>query len=169
MRPPKNQIIEDLYTRGNEFLIEDNYANYSGYYHSQGGVNHIGAKYNPSARTLVPYTKDKINTAFDIYNIDATYFALNPNILNVIKQDNFQIERYTYSSTEGPKQRYFIKQKNRLDAPILEVTKDSYINTRYNPFYQTTAVYWDLVYITNDELSKIENELPGVISYLDLS
>jgi hypothetical protein len=169
MRPPKNQIIEDLYTRGNEFLIEDNYANYSGYYHSQGGVNHLGAKYNPNARTLVPYTKDKINAAYDIYNIDAAYFRLNPNILNIIKQDNFQIERYTYSSTEGSKQRYFIKQKNKLDAPILEVTKDSYINARDIPFYQTTAIYWDPFYIKDDELTKIEKELPGIISYLNLS
>jgi hypothetical protein len=169
MRSPKNQIIEDLYTRGDEFLVESNYSNYSGYYHSQTGKNYAGAKYSPNSPSLIPYTRDKIAAAYDVYNIDATYFALNPNILNIIKQDNFQIERYTYSSIEGPKQRYFIKQKNRLDAPILEVTKDSYINTRYNPFYQTTAVYWDLVYITNEELSKIEKELPGVISYLDLS
>jgi hypothetical protein len=169
MRPPKNQIIENLYTRGDEFLVEKNYDNYVGYYHSQAGKNYAGAKYDPNARTLVPYTKDKINTAYDIYTIDATYFRLNPDILNVIKQDNFQIERYTYSSTEGPKQRYFIKQKNKIDAPILEVTKDSYINARQIPFWHTTAVYWDVPFIEDSELVRIEKELPGVISYLDFS
>ena len=169
MRPPKNQIIEDLYTRGNEFLVESDYANYLGYYHSQSGKNYVGAKYNPNAIPLIPYTEDKINTAYDVYNMDQVYFKLNPNILNVIKQDNFPIIRQVYSYTDGPKQRLFIKQKNKVDAPIIEVNITTYKSAQLNPQYLTTSIFWENLSTTEEELRRIEKELPGILSFIENS
>jgi hypothetical protein len=169
MRSPKNQIIEDLYTRGNEFLVESNYANYLGYYHSQSGKNYVGAKYNPIAISLIPYTEDKINTAYDVYNMDQVYFKLNPNVLNIIKQDNFPIVRSSYSYNEGPKQRFFIQQKNKLNAPIIEVNAATYKNAKSNPLYSVTVIFWEGLSTTEEELIRIEKELPGILMFIENS
>ena len=169
MRSPKNQIIEDLYTRGNEFLVEKDYTNYSGYYHSQSGKNYVGAKYSPNAIPLIPYTEDKINTAYDVYNMDQVYLKLNPNVLNIIKQDNFPIVRLSYSYKYGPKQRFFIQQKNKIDALIIEVNITTYKNAQRNPLYLTTSIFWEPASIPNEELNRIEKEIPGVLAFIENS
>ena len=169
IRPPKNQIIENLYTGGNEFITERSYKIYSGYYHSQSGKNYVGANYNPNAVPLIPITINKVQSIIDINTVDPTYLAINPNIINVIKQDNFEIVRYKYSSTEGPKQRYFIKQINKLESPIIEVTQDTFLKAKINPFYRTTSIYWSYGNNSNNYLEKIEKDIPGVLSFIENS
>jgi hypothetical protein len=169
MRSPKNQIIEDLYTKGNEFLVESSYTNYLGYYHSQSGKNYVGAKYNPNAIALIPYTEDKIATAYNAYNMDQVYLKLNPNVLNIIKQDNFLIVRSPYSYNDGPKQRFFIQQKNKIDAPIIEVSLVTYKKAQVNPLYSTTSIFWEGLSTTEEELRRIEKEIPGVLMFIEKS
>ena len=169
MRLPKNQIIEDLYTRGNEFLVESNYANYLGYYHSQSGKNYVGAKYSPNAIPLIPYTEDKISTAYDVYYMDQVYLKLKPDVLKVIKQDNFPIIRSIYSYTNGPQQRYFIQQKNKIDSPIIEVDITTYRNSLINPLYSTTSIFWEGLSTPEEELIRIEREMPGIIMLIENS
>jgi hypothetical protein len=166
MRPPKNRLIEDLYTRGDEFLVEATYENYVGYYHSNAGKNYIGAKYNPIALALTQYTSNLHQTTYDINNIDPVYLRNNPNIMRVVKQDNFPIIRVKYSFISEPHQRYFIQQKNRIDAPIIEVNLTTYRNAQVNPLYLTTSIFWNPPYSTEEELNRIERELPGILSFI---
>ena len=168
MRPPKNRLLEDLYTRGDEFLIEATYENYVGYYHSNAGKNYIGAKYNPTALALIPYTSNLHQAAYDISNVDPVYLRNNPNIMNLIKQDNFPIIRIKYASSRNtePSQRYFIKQKNKIDAPIIEVDITTYRNAQPNPLYLTTSIFWNPPYSPEEELNRIERELPGILEFI---
>lgn len=169
MRPPKNRLIEDLYTRGDEYLIEATYENYVGYYHSNAGKKYIGAKYVPSALSLIEYTSNLYQTAYDINNVDPIYLRNNPNVMKLIKQNNFPIIRTSYSDNNGPQQRYFIKQKNKIDAPIIEVNLTTYNNAQVNPLYSVTSIFWNPPYSPEEELNRIEKELPGVLTYIENS
>jgi hypothetical protein len=169
MRPPKNLIIEDLYTSGNELLTNPAYENYVGYYHKVSSKPFMGAKYNPKAIELTLYTKDKIVAAYNIYNLDSTYAKLNPKSLNLIKQDEFPIVRSSYIEGEGNKWRYFIKRNNEKESPIIEVNNTTYNSARINPFWQTTTIYWVLNQAFSLDVNKYENELPGIMTYLGLS
>jgi hypothetical protein len=169
MRPPRNRLIEDLYTRGDEFLIEATYENYVGFYHSNAGKNYIGAKYSPTALALTQYTSNLYQTAYDINNIDPVYLRNNPDVMKLIKQDNFPIIRSTYSDNNGPQQRYFIQQKNKIDAPIIEVNLVTYKNAQINPLYLVTSIFWNPPYSPEEELTRIERELPGVLLFIENS
>ena len=150
-------------------MTERKYEIYSGYYHSRAGKNYVGANYNPNATPLIPITIDKVQSIIDISKISPAYMAINPNIINVIKQDNFEIVRYKYSSTEGPKQRYFIRQINKIESPIIEVTQDTFLKAKINPFYQTTSIYWSYGNNDNSDLEKIEKDIPGVLEFIENS
>ena len=169
MRPPKNLIIEDLYTSGNELLINSTYENYAGYYHKVAGKPFMGPKYDPKASELILYTKDKMVAAYNIYNLDPVYAKLNPKSLNVIKQDEFPIVRYNYNENDGNRWRYFIKRNNENESPIIEVNINTYNNARINPFWHTTAIYWIFRQAFSLDVNKYENELPGIMKYLGLS
>ena len=86
MRPPKNQILENLYTKGNEYILSKTYDNYVGYYHSVSGKYYIGATYNSNAIQLVPYTEKREAAAYNLTQIDPIYMRNNPNIVNIIKK-----------------------------------------------------------------------------------
>jgi hypothetical protein len=45
MRYPSNQIRENLYTKGFEFMLKKTYGNYIGFYHSLSGKYFAGARF----------------------------------------------------------------------------------------------------------------------------
>lgn len=169
MRPPKNLIVENLYTSGNELLINSTYGNYIGYYHKISNKPFTGARYDPEATELILYTKDKIVSAYNIYNLDSVYAKLNPKSLSLIKQDEFPIVRSNYIEGESNKLRYFIKRNNEKETPIIEVNNVTYNSAKINPFWQTTIIYWIPNQSFSLDVGKYENELPGIMKYLGLS
>ena len=109
MRPPINQILENLYTKGNEYILAKTYDNYVGYYHSVSGKYYTGATYNEKAIELVPYTEKREVAAYNLSKIDPVYMRNNPNVINIIKQDAFPIVRVNYQPSPKPQNRFFIK------------------------------------------------------------
>lgn len=172
MRPPKNQIIENLYTRGNEFLIERTYDNYVGHYHSVFGKNFIGATYNPKAIALTPYTTSKRNAAFNLSNIDPTYLKLKPGVINIVKKDEFPITKIKYTKNREDvieKWRYFIQKTNVVNAPIDEVDKNTFFRAQNHPFYRAATILWKESLTSDAALNEAEKLIPGIRLVLELS
>lgn len=172
MRPPKNQIIENLYTKGNEFLIERTYDNYVGYYHSVFGKNFIGATYNSRAIALTPYTTNKQNAAFNLSNIDPTYLKLKPGVINIVKKDEFPIIKVKYIKNREDvieKWRYFIQKTNVVDAPIDEVDKNTFFKAQNHPFYRAVTILWKESLTSDAALNEAERLIPGIRLVLELS
>jgi hypothetical protein len=166
MRPPKNQILENLYTKGNEYLLIRTYDNYVGYYHSVSGKKYVGATYKPNSIELVPYTQNKEVAAYNLSKIDPVYLRVNPSIINTIKRDEFPIVRVNFQPNPKPTYRFFIKRINETNAPIFEVNKQTYNNAKNTRFYYTLNILWD----SNASLlnyNQFEPNMPGIKSFLD--
>jgi hypothetical protein len=164
MRPPKNQILENLYTSGNEYLLAKTYNNYVGYYHSVSGKKYVGATYSPNSIELVPYTQNREVAAYNLSQIDPVYMRINPSIINTIKKDEFPIVRVNYIPTKEPSYRFFIKRINEVNASILEVNKPTYLNARATNFYYTLTIFWDPNKPSN--YTEFEPQMPGIDSFL---
>ncbi len=165
MRPPKNQILENLYTSGNEYLLAKTYDNYVGYYHSVAGKKYVGATYQPNSFELIPYTQNREAAAYNISKIDPVYARVNPSIINTIKKDEFPIVRVNFSPTRSSTYRFFIKRINEVNAPILEVTKQTYLNARATNFYYTLSILWDPDKTSNYNL--LNSQMPGISDFLN--
>lgn len=172
MRPPKNQIIENLHTKGNEFLIERTYDNYAGYYHSVSGKNFIGATYNSKAIALTPYSTNKQNAAFNLSNVDSTYLKLKPGVINIIKKDEFPIVKVKFARNREDiveKYRYFIQKINTINAPIDEVDRNTFYKAQNHPFYRAATIFWKESLTSDSVLNEAEKLIPGIRLLLELS
>jgi hypothetical protein len=167
VRPPKNQILENLYTPGNEWMLSKTYDNYVGYYHSVSGKKFIGATYKPNAIQLISFSPQRAKVAYSISQVDSAYLNINPKILNVIKNDSFDINRVKYIPTSIPVFRFFIKRKNEINTPIIEVSKNTYLNARKTNFYYSLTLLWDLNKISLLDYSKLEQNIPGIKDFLN--
>jgi hypothetical protein len=172
MRPPKNQIIENLYTRGNEFLIEKTYDNYVGHYHSVFGKNFIGATYNPKSIALTSYSVNKQNAAYNLSNIDPIYLKLKPGVVNMVKKDEFPITKVKYIRNKEDiveKWRYFIQKTNVVNAPIDEVDKNTFYKAQNHSFYRAATILWKESLTSDSSLNEAEKLIPGIRLILELS
>jgi hypothetical protein len=166
MRPPKNQILENLYTIGNEYLLIRTYDNYVGYYHSVSGKKYIGATYKPNSIELVPYTENREVAAYNLSKIDPVYMRINPSIINIIKKDEFPIVRVNYTPSPNTLYRFFIKRANETNSPILEVNKQTYINARATKFYYTLNILWG-PNASSLDYNQFEKQMPGIKVFLN--
>ena len=165
MRYPFNQIEENLYTKGKELMVKKTYENYVGYYYKAAGKHFIGAKLKPGATIeLIKYDEKKQKSFNQISQLDSTYIDLYPRILEIIKKDNFEIVKINPTIYLQPTTRYFIKRKNEIDAPVLEVNEVTYVNAYASNFYYYGKIYWD-DNIINDT-KELEKQVPGVSEYL---
>ena len=165
MRPPKNQILENLYTKGNEYLLIRTYDNYVGYYHSVSGKKYIGATYKQNSIELVPYTENREVAAYNLSKIDPVYMRINPNIINIIKRDEFPIVRVNFTPSPNASYRFFIKRINETNSPILEVNKQTYTNARATKFYYTLSIFFN----SKDSIldyNVFEKQMPGIDTFL---
>jgi len=165
MRPPKNQILENLYTKGNEYLLVRTYDNYIGYYHSVSGKKYVGATYKPNSIELVPYTQNREVAAYNLSKIDPVYMRVNPSIINTIKKDEFPIVRANFTPSPNASYRFFIKRINETNSPILEVNKQTYTNAKNTRFYYTLNILWN----SKDSIldyNVFEKQMPGIDLFL---
>jgi hypothetical protein len=165
MRPPKNQILENLHTNGNEYLLVKTYDNYIGYYHSFSGKKYIGATYKPNSIELVPYTQKREVAAYNLSKMDPVYMRVNPNIINIIKKNEFPITRVNFIPVPNSYYRFFIKRINEIDSPILEVDKQTYDNAQTTNFYYVLNIFWNS---DNSILNYMvfEKQMPGIDTFL---
>ena len=165
---PSNQIRENLYTKGSEFMLKKTYGNYVGFYHSVSGKYFAGAKFIISNTIeLIKYDSRKQNLSYNISQLDPTYTKLKPEIINKIKIDDFKIIKVLPQYLKNPYMRYFIKRKNEINAAIMEVNEDTYNNAQLSEFYYVGSILWDAKSPTSYNLIKsLEQKIPGIFIYL---
>jgi len=166
MRPPKNQLIEKLYTKGNEFMLIKTYENYVGYYHCVSGKYYIGADYKENAIQLIPFTKEKSKIASSFSNINPLYTKLNNNIIKNIKKNTFNITRIQYIPTITPTERFFIKTRS-TPSPIIEVNNITHFKATNSPLYYTLKILWDINKNYESYYPEWEKEMPGIKQHLN--
>lgn len=168
MRYPNNQIRENLYTKGFEFMLKQTYGNYIGFYHSISGKYFAGARFIVSNTIeLIKYDSKKQNSSYNISQLDSTYTKLKPEIINKIKIDSFEIIKIIPENSPTPYKRYFIKRKNEINAPVMEVDKNTYKNAQLSEFYYTGEIIWDCFKLMSDLIQQLEQKIPGISFYLE--
>jgi hypothetical protein len=168
MRYPSNQIQENLYTKGFEFMLKQTYGNYVGFYHSVAGKYFAGTKFIISnTLELLRYDSKKQKSSYQISQLDLIYTKLKPEIINKIKKDDFEIIKIPPQFSPIPYMRYFIKRKNEINAPIMEVNEDTYNNARLSEFYYVGSIIWGDISINLSSLIQpLEQTIPGISFYL---
>jgi len=175
---PKNRITINLYTKGNEFLL--NGKPYIGaYYKTSNGKIHTGA--NPvigSSQELQPIPVNikenypNINIKGGILLDDNTSkYIKNPNIKNL---QTYQIPPQYYPQptdsdyAKGYIMRYFAKKRNDIGY-VIEISKDTYLSLQSSTSeydyitYQATDLFWQLTGPLRDTRVNKQYKTSGII------
>ena len=154
----KNQIINDLYTYGLEWMYEDT-IEYVGPYHKYTtGEIYTEPTWNPKlSKKLIAYQ--------DTTSAKYRYKQINPFIKTKYKYvDTYSIEIKNTDVANGYVLRYFIKKIN--DGNILEINKktyDDYNGTLIDPnLYTIILIKW---YITGNVQSTTINGITTIGVY----
>lgn len=150
LRYNKEDITENLFTSGKEWMTTDN-QEYIGQYHRyvDGGVYTRGVWDAVLSKRLIPYVASDSNIEIQK---NALYKKLKPTIKTKYKAPEY---RYLIITEEDRKRgytyRYFLK---RYNGGIIEVDKmqyDEYQNKRIDPnLYTAVRIEWTIVGPIND-------------------
>jgi hypothetical protein len=147
MRIPKNQIKENQYTTGNEFVEKESFKPYKGYYYILSGNKFFSGKtYDVRAIEIIKQSPQtaKVST---FTGDSLKYFFNAPTLIknlmskpSVVKGINPNIPVST--STNETISRYFIKQQNVSPILIKEVNEETFNNTT-DPIYIKAILKWN--------------------------
>lgn len=160
-RIPKNKIIENKYTLGNEFIKISTLEEYKGYYCIVGNKIYTGKTYDSGSLEL--QKKSKSNIYQDIINtsISATKYILNSKI-------NIPFQNSTlYTPNEDNKVRYFLKKLNVNPISIKEIDENLYKIYSNNKLYQIVSIeYNNKTGFDSLQFEKAVNEMKGLKEFL---
>lgn len=175
---PKNKITTNLYTKGNEFLLDG--KPYTGaYYKTYNGKVYTGK--NPIVGTSQELTpalknnKDKypnINVKGGILLDNNTRsYITNPNIKNL---ETYLIPLQYYPQPtdtdyqKGYIMRYFAKKRNDIGY-VIEVNKNTHLSllnedSEYDYItYQTIDIFWQITGPLKDDRKDKQYKIAGII------
>jgi hypothetical protein len=165
MRYPKNQLKENLYTSGGEFIEVISNRIYSGYYWEGNGRYFVGKTVNNNANELRKITSTEIEKLKISNNLPASLPSkINKNFTSLLNTNQSVSSIPPGSSTDTD--RYFIKQTNVNPILIKEVNKANFEQIKNNPIYQTLILSSNTIYLSSPELNKAEITFPGITSFL---
>jgi hypothetical protein len=175
---PKSKIITNLYTKGNEFVI--NGKDYIGaYYKTFDGKVYAGKNpINGSSQELKPLTND--NTLF-LNNIQSKGGILvdpntkgyinNPNVTDVnlyIIPTQFYPKPTVNDYQKGYIMRYFAKKRNDIGY-VIEINKETYLSIINQDkvydyvTYQAIDVFWQITGPLRDDRKDKQYKIAGII------
>jgi hypothetical protein len=135
---PADKILENQYTRGNEFVSLTTGKYYQGYY-----CVVLSNKYYEGKTYTTP--------SKELKKVDPTTIAPPPVSLPPQKTTT----------------RYFIKKLNVFPTIIKEVNEQTYKNFINDLFYQTATVEGEMIFRDSPELNKAEAQMPGLKAFLE--
>jgi hypothetical protein len=168
MRYPKNQIKENQYTSGGEFVLVDSGKIYTGYYWQFKDNYYVGKAPNNN-NNLVQIKKI---TPQDIKKIEiknrispSAAFALGNNVINKLSSITAFTSKVPQSTDE---MRYFSKKINETPFIIKEIDQDTFDTLKTNPFYQTTSILGSLIFPGSKELDQANQQMLGLKAFLGI-
>lgn len=162
-RVPKNKIIENKYTLGNEFIKTNTLEEYKGYYCIVGNKIYTGKTYDTNSIEL--QKKSNSSKYQSILNIGslAMKYALNSNI-NIFSSYNTD---NGYTPNEDSKVRYFLKKLNVIPISIKEIDEKLYNIYINDKLYQVTSIeYNNKTGFDPMQFEKATSEMKGLKEFL---
>lgn len=163
IRIPKNQIVQNKYTTGKEYMFIKTYREYQGYYYELNGKTYAGKEFNPGAYELIKIQSNSVN---NLLTNPSTYIygKVSGNKISTFKpqshvfQNNNPNVRYV--------DRYFIQKININPILIKEVNEEIYKQSQSDPLYKSVTIRWDTIGDNIVALDKAEKQMPGIKEYL---
>ena len=173
---PKNRITTDLYTKGNEFSLND--KPYIGaYYRTYNGKTFAGR--NPvvgSSEELVSIpdsillNNNNRKSTIVVNNITEKY-TQNPNT-NILQSFEIPSQHYPIPNdndyTRGYFMRYFAKKRNEIGY-LIEISKETYLSLLNKDSiydyvtYQAIDIFWQLTGPLKDTRENRQYKVAGII------
>ena len=161
MRYPKNQLKENLYTSGGEFVNAATNAPYQGYYYEYQNGTYAGKEFNPTASQIIRINSPKQNKLLNssptaVYSLVS---GITSQTLNKTKPQTLPsiTEKISNRST-----RFFYKKYN--DNIIKEVDENNYKSLQSQPVYQTTFI--GTYNGKNQTINEADQQVSGVKAFL---
>jgi hypothetical protein len=160
MRYPKNQLKENLYTPGGEFIDTSNNRVYSGYYWEINGRYFIGKTASNNAVELKKTSPEEIQKTQLNRTEGINYVSKGTVISSNTKVSGIPLNTSTSNI------RYFSKQINLVPTIIKEISKDTFDMIKNNAIYQTISLEADLIYLNSPTLDVAEKNFSGIKAFL---
>lgn len=156
-----DEIQENLYTFGNEWMLADTYEEYNGPYHQYltGEVYTLSTYNSTLSKKLIPYV-----------NIDESVFRYQQLRNDIKLTNNFKITSYypiinNEDLQAGFITRYFVQKHN--DSNVIEVNKSIYDMIRNDKseaiLYKIVQLKWYIVGNIEDTVDKTV-KIPGIVT-----
>jgi hypothetical protein len=145
LRIPNNQIKENLYTSGNEFVEKVSYKEYKGYYCAVGNKFLSGKNYNSNAIEIIRSTPSTNKVKGFNANI-LKYFYQAPKSIQNILTNQTEVRGINFIPSQetiniGYTARYFVKKTNVSSIYITEISEETFTNLK-NPIYIKASLLW---------------------------
>jgi hypothetical protein len=160
MRYPKNQLKENQYTPGGEFIDTSNNRIYSGYYWEINGSYFIGKTASNNAIKLKKASPEEIQRA----QLNKTEGINNISKGTILSSNSIVISIPPNTSTSNI--RYFLKQINITPVVIKEINKSTFDNIKNNGLYQTLSLNTNSIYPNSPALNVAEKNFFGIKAFL---
>lgn len=171
MKLPTNQIKENLFTSGNEFVENTSYKPYKGDYCEYNGKFFSGKTFKANAIEIVKISSEsnKFNS-FDS-NLTKYFYKSSDSIRNLMVNDVEIKGIYFIPSNEvlqkGETIRYFVKNESVSPILINEVEEENYNNIN-NPIYLKASLKWNVKNgFDYNEVNKLDSSyMKGIKTFL---
>jgi hypothetical protein len=153
----KDEIITNLYTTGEEWMIEDS-MEYKGLYHTYAtGETYTAGTWTPGTSVkLIPYefVQPDALAYKKLTNIEVKFDSIKPSAVTITQQN----------LEDGYVTRYFIKKINESSISEIDKTQyDAWVSKKIdNNLYVAVEVFWKIAGNRNTELVR-GVQLPGVV------
>lgn len=175
---PKNKILANQYTKGNEFLL-DGKPYVGAYYKTYNGKTYTGR--NPivgSSQEIIPILKNNrenypnINSKGGILlDPNTQQYINNPNIQGLetfLKPIQFYPQPTDADYQKGYIMRYFAKKRNDIGY-VIEIDKETHLSLLNEDSvydyvtYQTVDVFWQITGPLRDDRKDKQYKIAGII------
>jgi len=165
LRIPQNQVVQSKYTAGKEYMLENDYREYQGYYYEFNGKIFAGKELNLNAPILLPIPK---NNNLGINNLLTSAATFLYGKLSGVKLNNNKPNSIISKSNILNNKRYFIKKLNSNPILIKEIDQSTFESSNNNPLYQTIEVEIpEGGYFANqNSLNELDKKMPGIKIFL---
>lgn len=165
MRYPKNQIKENQYTSGGEFMIAGTNQIYTGFYWQFKDKFFTGKSPSNSSVELTRISSTSIKKIEISNNISrSARFALGSSTISKLASSINTFPTVVPKSTND--KRYFAKKLNQFPIVIKEINEDTYFQLKQNSIYQVIIIDGSQIYPGSQEMNKAEQQMTGIKAFL---
>jgi hypothetical protein len=165
LRVPQNQTVTSKYTSGKEYMFNDTYREYIGYYYELNSKLFAGKEFSTTAPELIRIDSSKVNK---LLTNSSTYVY---GKISGVKIPSSKITTLPSSNTNNLLDKggeYFLQfYSSKINSNIIKsIDENTYIRLQSDPLYKITFI--GTYNNKNQTLDDAEKELPGLKDFLSV-